>query len=460
MPLGASTRQINVYGRRHKRVVSRSTPIEGHDEGDGKCITQEQNNGGGAGGKSGSLGGLTGLGSLSSLFAGLSLSSHKQSSDAPKHETRQVPETPKSQEVTEPAAIGTILETTGQEKPRDFAELTATLCAGRVLSKLGEASYSEVFLLDGSPRTVVKVIPLYKYVPIPAQSAITDVQREMAIMRTLSKMEGFVKLQGMYVVQGKYPATLLEAWDAFREAYPKRCENSRPDFSDDQLYALLLMDDGGKDLEGLSLTWTEAAGVFWQVAAALAAAEELGFEHRDLHMGNILVERVPANNAQTEAPLTHRYGTCAGVRATVIDYSLSRLSADPPLAYLFDDESLFEGQGDPQYDVYRSMRTLVADDWSGSYPITNVLWLQFILQQLLAGDEPTNPAEHRAFESLLMAEQLIDESIDAHKYTAPKRRVSTRSKRRSIQRSPDMWRAPHTLAPVRSVAELVQRVNL
>ena len=460
MPLGASTRQINVYGRRHKRVVSRSTPIENHVESDEKNITQEKDTGGGAGGRFGALGGLTGLGSLSNLFAGLSLSSHKQPQDLLTRDTQQINETHESSEATEPSAIDAILDTTGQEKPHDFAELTTTLCAGRVLSKLGEASYSEVFLLDGSIRTVVKVIPLYKDVPIPAQSAITDVQREMAIMRTLSKMEGFVKLQGIYVVQGKYPATLLEAWDAFREAYPKRCENNRPDFSDDQLYALLLMDDGGKDLEGISLSWTEAAGVFWQVALALAAAEELGFEHRDLHMGNILVQRVPADNAQEEAPLTHRYGTCAGVRATVIDYSLSRLTADPPLAYLFDDESLFEGKGDPQYDVYRTMKMLVADDWSGSYPITNVLWLQFILQQLLAGDEPTNSAEHRAFESLLVAEQLIDESIDAHKYTAPKRRVSTRSKRRSTQRSPDMWRTAPTLAPVRSVTELVQRVNL
>lgn len=165
--------------------------------------------------------------------------------------------------------------------------------------------------------------------------------------------------------------------------------------------------------------------------------------------------------------MSSRYGPCAGVRATIIDYSLSRLSGEPnALAYLFDDPSLFEGKGDAQYDVYRAMKTLVADDWSGFYPVTNILvrigsqWMQYILQQLLTRDEPTSEVEQAAFETLLLAEHLADESIEAHKRTAPKRRVSTRSKRRSIQHSPDMWRAPHSVAPpARSLKELVERAN-
>ncbi|WFD36329.1 non-specific serine/threonine protein kinase [Malassezia cuniculi] len=275
-------------------------------------------------------------------------------------------------------------------------------------------------------------------------------------MQTLARLNGFVKLQGLYIVQGKYPTQLLDAWDAFREEYPRRNENSRPDYRETQLYALLLMDHGGEELEDASLSWIEAAGVFWQVAHAIAAAEDFGFEHRDLHMGNILFTRCARKAAG--GSLMERYGTCTGVQATVIDYSLSRLSAEPTLAYMFDDKSLFEGQGDSQYDVYRSMKALVADDWSGFYPITNILWLQYILQQLLARDAPDDDDDQiKAYETLLLAEQLVDESVEAHKRTAPKRRVSTRSKRRSIQHSPDRWRAPHSLAPIRSVTELVER---
>lgn len=65
---------------------------------------------------------------------------------------------------------------------------------------------------------------------------------------------------------------------------------------------------------------------------------------------------------------------CTGARATIIDFGLSRLampdsktstwSAFPPEVY--------EGKGD-QWDVYRSIRDLVKDDWAAFHPRTNVL---------------------------------------------------------------------------------------
>jgi hypothetical protein len=92
----------------------------------------------------------------------------------------------------------------------------------------------------------------------------------------------------------------------------------------------------------------------------------------------------------------------SGVKATIIDYTLSRATIGKTLiAYPFDDESLFEGQGecgrcarearkgadrrmkeaepshptigDVQFDVYRQMRQEIKGDWSGYYPYTNVL---------------------------------------------------------------------------------------
>lgn len=291
MPLGAATRQINVYGRRHKRVVSRSGRIEDENEStesrDSERNTSTPHT-------SGRLGGLSGLGSLTGLFAGLNIGgpNRRRSGDdvsktvatsEPDEESRK--ETVQTDELTQApfsnqSALDSVLETTNQRGPLDFGLHISHLCKCRTLSKLGEASYSEVFLLDGEPRTVVKVIPLYISTPVQAQSAVTDVHREMSIMKTLAHLDGFVKLQGMHIVRGEYPTELLDAWDDFREAYPKRNENSRPAYNVDQLYALLLMDDGGEELEQANLTWVEAAGVFWQVAGALAAAEDLGFEVR------------------------------------------------------------------------------------------------------------------------------------------------------------------------------------
>jgi serine/threonine-protein kinase haspin len=54
-------------------------------------------------------------------------------------------------------------------------------------------------------------------------------------------------------------------------------------FPPDQKYALILLEDGGDDLETFkfspSSSWEQVAAVFWQVAQALATAEEeLEFE--------------------------------------------------------------------------------------------------------------------------------------------------------------------------------------
>jgi len=102
-------------------------------------------------------------------------------------------------------------------------------------------------------------------------------------------------------------------------------------------------------------------------------------QHRDLHMSNVLVRRVDTAQAATPLPpmdtLWTQYGPAATqLQATIIDYSLSRMCIDGTvMAYDFDDEALFTGQGDTQYDVYRTMRGLVAGDWRAYTPLTNVL---------------------------------------------------------------------------------------
>jgi len=49
-------------------------------------------------------------------------------------------------------------------------------------------------------------------------------------------------------------------------------------FDEDQHYALIVLADGGVDLESFqfdaTIGWKQAAGVFWQVADALAQAEQ------------------------------------------------------------------------------------------------------------------------------------------------------------------------------------------
>lgn len=133
-----------------------------------------------------------------------------------------------------------------------------------------------------------------------------------------------------------------------------------------------------------------------------------------MHWGNILLEAVPTRPATTSAVsssshLSRRLGSLSlshpnshpralsplglldpatsGIRATLIDFTLSRCDAGPPARVLFDafeDEELFEGEGEYQFEVYRMMRALIGrrgeegggeggEGWRVSEPRTNVL---------------------------------------------------------------------------------------
>jgi serine/threonine-protein kinase haspin len=97
-------------------------------------------------------------------------------------------------------------------------------------------------------------------------------------------------------VKGKYPRPLLKEWDEFKRN--SGSDGIRPDsFTDHQLYAIVVLPNGGIDLETYTFAksssssgttkggtgWRDAAEVFWQVTTALAKAEELlKFEVREL----------------------------------------------------------------------------------------------------------------------------------------------------------------------------------
>lgn len=75
-------------------------------------------------------------------------------------------------------------------------------------------------------------------------------------------------------------------------------------------------------------------------------------QHRDLHWGNVVVAPVASDaqdSPQVQAGLVEqlRNPIQSGVKATIIDYTLSRATIGKTLiAYSFDDESLFEGKGE------------------------------------------------------------------------------------------------------------------
>lgn len=151
---------------------------------------------------------------------------------------------------------------------------------------------------------------------------------------------------------------------------------------------------------------------FYQIALTLAIAEQqMQFEHRDLHWGNILLE--PTDQPFVSFKLKGRAIDVPsnGVKATIIDYSLSRMLYNRRVSYIFfvfflcfclifniffynkqilhndlsNDKELFSANGDYQFLIYRLMRTRLNDDWSRFNPYTNVLWLHYVVDKLICG---------------------------------------------------------------------------
>ena len=149
------------------------------------------------------------------------------------------------------------------------------------------------------------------------------------------------------------------------------------------------MSHAGQDLERAKLaSWSEASFVLWQVSLALSRAEEnIQFEHRDLHWGNILLEPMSDVERMQAMKLEAGPGTVqlpkfikpvtASLKATIIDFTMSRACSMSDgghiLAGGLEDETIFAGEGDYQYECYRIMKKLVKDNWNSYCPITNVV---------------------------------------------------------------------------------------
>ncbi|KAK0306494.1 hypothetical protein LTR01_006352 [Friedmanniomyces endolithicus] len=217
-------------------------------------------------------------------------------------------------------------------------------------------------------------------------------------------------------------------------------------YSDKQLWAVIEMQDAGTDLERLvemkecTSIWS-VWDVFWQVVLSLAKGEEgAEFEHRDLHLGNICVRhRGPSSSllphATTRGTTSRRLAATPTIdikknlgftdlETTIIDYTISRclLSSSNitsksagEIAYhdLALDSYLFQGDSteEYQYDIYRYMRGAIyfsdplatafpdntntcsrttaspkgpdASRWRKYHPITNLIWLHYLLHTLL-----------------------------------------------------------------------------
>uniref|UniRef100_A0A1I7TDQ8 non-specific serine/threonine protein kinase n=1 Tax=Caenorhabditis tropicalis TaxID=1561998 RepID=A0A1I7TDQ8_9PELO len=306
-----------------------------------------------------------------------------------------------------PSTLNQLLHVTGQTEIQTWGSLPKSAFDGRRVKKLGEGSYGEVFstIWEGRP-VAIKVVPfeedkdnrLYhgEYHSGEMQTA-DQLLPELIVLKELNKLNSveletstpnFIEMVAAKVVKGNYPKGLLTAWDN----YVKESENTRPNVysSKDQLFCILVSANGGIALEDFRLqNENEIFSILLQLILSMVAAEAvLEFEHRDLHLGNVLIDRSGIQELKYKiADHAINLKSC-GVQVNIIDFTLSRISKEGTTVYLDleQDPGIFEGQGDSQFDVYREMRANCKGKWREFNNRTNLMWIIFIAQRLLEPD--------------------------------------------------------------------------
>ncbi|CDK27955.1 unnamed protein product [Kuraishia capsulata CBS 1993] len=334
--------------------------------------------------------------------------------------------------------------------------------------KLAEAGYSEVYVEKS--RKTRKPLNVWKIIPFGQeefeQPPIQDLIQELSITMSVSPLFGYVTLKAAKVVNGKFPGKLISLWDKYAEKHGT--VSQRPDtYPDSQRYLVIVQEYGGESLENYRVrSWRQASEIFWEVAKALKEAEDkFDFEHRDLHLGNILVKkRKNYSTVEEFAQLSlDPQSKQSDIQVSLIDYTLSRAKISGRIVFTgLDSPSFFKGTKDYQFDVYRFMRQHVSkaasastslaassspltntpqnnvtlhglrhsqsnrslatvsdnsDDtinWSAKCPTTNILWLHYVADKLInAKDlEPVNHIRKKLCSSSVGIEAAEDCDLD------------------------------------------------
>lgn len=290
-----------------------------------------------------------------------------------------------------------LLAVCGQSSPSMLSDVFSKFCDLETIVKVGEGTYGEAF---EAGKAVCKIVPIDGDLRVngEVQKRSDELLEEAILSRTLNHLRAhdsqvtnscttFIQTLGLSVCQGPYDVALIRAWEEWDGKHGS--ENDHPkEFPEKQCYVVFVQEHGGQDLESfVLLNFNEARSLLVQVTVALAVAEAAyEFEHRDLHWGNILLSRKDSATLLFTMEGKPIFIRTFGLVVSIIDFTLSRINTGDDILFLdlSLDPELFEGpKGDKQSETYRKMRDVTEDCWEGSFPKTNVLWLQYLVDILL-----------------------------------------------------------------------------
>ena len=164
-----------------------------------------------------------------------------------------------------------------------------------------------------------------------------------------------------FFASGEFPNAIGNLWDEWRNDPSNGSQNqSVRTYGEAQYYIVYEFEFGGTPLDRFQFNdQNEILAVVRQIIITFAKMErELHFEHRDLHLGNVLVSR-KQNKGTVNGSRRISVSDC-GLKVTVIDFAMAHClgSIGEPLIYkdLSQEDWMFDGAEDEQFDPYVAMR--------------------------------------------------------------------------------------------------------
>lgn len=152
---------------------------------------------------------------------------------------------------------------------------------------------------------------------------------------------------------------------------------------------------GGRKLDSLDSVWPSlAVSLILQAIASLAVAEAgLRFEHRDLHLSNLLYCRDDRRKSLEYVIDGHKFSVrINGFRLAIIDTTFSRTEIKVKLKdmkrkihYFYNDLSslnLEDYRNEELKKVYLKQKEITANNWKQFCPKTNIIWLSYCCKAL------------------------------------------------------------------------------
>ncbi|MDC6273951.1 hypothetical protein PP714_08165 [Lacticaseibacillus paracasei] len=315
--------------------------------------------------------------------------------------------------------LSILLKLCSQSKPVSFRSYMNNFQSStqrKHLSKLDDRAEKFVFMefsstgkdyeMDLTPSGVWKVIPFDL-----DGSSITKLIQELTLSILMSNKKGFVKIKSAKVVKGPCPSSVLDLVGPNDEKITS------------QLFLIMRLDYGGQTLKDYHIeSWKDASLIFSQILDAMCLGEDEGYEHRDLNVTNILISHKLDDFDENAGIGNHGLGfNEKNIEVSIIDHALARGIVSGQVIYrdLYDAD-FFRGSNEYRHVIYKLMRkvvnnrthtltfhnstsamsinTLASDistmnissqtaDWSKSYPIFNLLWIHYIVHNLLFENE-------------------------------------------------------------------------